>query len=170
MNRGWRDKLAGVNYIIDGHNLISKIPGLSLSMPDDEEQLVELLIHFAKHERGLLEVYFDGAPPGQAGWGSYGRVKAQFVPASSTADEAIRMRLASLGKSAGSWVVVSSDRSVQAAAHAVHAGVQKSEEFARRLQASLQSKPGKADRPSDQPLSPAEVDEWLAIFKGRSKV
>ncbi len=178
MNRGWRDKLAGVNYIIDGHNLISKIPGLSLSMPDDEEQLVELLNHFAKHERGRplseragrLEVYFDGAPPGQAGWRSYGRVKAQFVPASSTADEAIRVRLAKLGKSAGSWVVVSSDHSVQAAAHAVHAGVQKSEEFARRLQASLQSKPGIADRPSDQPLSPAEVDEWLAIFKGRSKV
>ena len=53
-----------MNYLIDGHNLIAKIPGLSLSMPDDEERLVELLNRFGQHSRGKLEVFFDGAPPG----------------------------------------------------------------------------------------------------------
>ncbi len=156
-----------MNYIIDGHNLISNMPGLSLSMPDDEEQLITLLSKYGEHERGRFEVYFDGAPPGHAGASIYGRVKAYFIQKSSSADEAIRVRLRRMGKSARSWVVVTSDRAVQAAAHEAHARVMSAEEFAGRLHDSLQHRTTEAGNPADQPLSPAEVDEWLAIFKGR---
>jgi predicted RNA-binding protein with PIN domain len=156
-----------MNYIIDGHNLISKTPGLSLSMPDDEEQLIVLLERYGRARRSKVEVYFDGAPPGQGGVRAYGRVRAHFVPTNSTADEAIRARLRWLGKSASSWVVVTSDRSVQAAAHEAHAGVLGSEVFARQLQGAVEQASGGSESLPDQPLSPAEVDEWLMIFKRR---
>jgi predicted RNA-binding protein with PIN domain len=164
-----RDKLSGMNYMIDGHNLISKIPGLSLSMPDDEEQLINRLSRSMEGKSGRIEVYFDGAPVGEARTQSYGRVRAHFVPADSTADEAIQAHLAKLGKSAHSWVVVTSDRSVQAAAHEVHASVISSEEFAQRLLDGLQDNKVDADRAPDQTLTQTELDEWMAIFKGPKK-
>ena len=157
-----------MNYIIDGHNLISKIPGLSLSMPDDEQRLVELLIRFGKVGRKRMEVYFDRAPVGLAGDQNYGRVRAPFVQHTLTADQAIRNKLRSLEKSSKNWVVVSSDRSVQAAAREVHAGVMSAEEFADQLQASLQGEVSSGG-PGDKPLGEAEVREWMAIFKGQHK-
>ncbi len=156
-----------MNYIIDGHNLIAKIPGMSLSMPDDEEKLISLLNRFGEHNRGKLEVYFDNAPTGQAGMQTYGRVQARFVPANQTADDAIRARLALLGRSARNWVVVTSDRSVRAAALEVHAGVIRSEDFSRLLQGLRHRRLADLLGSSDHPLSQAEVEEWLAIYKIR---
>ena len=48
-------------YLIDGHNLIPKIPGLSLEMLDDEDRLIELLQEFARVRRQRIEVFFDQA-------------------------------------------------------------------------------------------------------------
>jgi predicted RNA-binding protein with PIN domain len=158
-----------MNYIIDGHNLIAKIPGLSLSMPDDEARLIELLNRFGLESRHTLEVYFDGAPPGQAGVRNYGRVRAHFVAASQSADEAIRRRLARLGRSAASWVVVTSDHDVQVAAREVHSNVLRAEDFSRLVQTTIQKRLASATNAVDQPLSEEEVSEWLAIFKGRRK-
>ncbi len=171
-----------MNYIIDGHNLIAHIPGLDLGMIDDEDRLIAYLLRFGEQtgdkshsgragrprsvQAGKLEVYFDKAPAGQAGLHNYGRVRAYFVREGSTADEAIRKRLDKLGKQARNWVVVTSDRSVQAAAREMHAGVVSSEEFSRQLVASQQPGLEKSNN-SDQPLSPAEVDEWLMLFKQR---
>jgi predicted RNA-binding protein with PIN domain len=157
-----------MNYIIDEHNLISMIPGLSLSMPDDEQRLIELLIRFGKQGKKRMEVYFDRAPVGLAGDQNYGRVRAHFVHHNLTADQAIRSKLHSLQKSSKNWLVVTSDRSVQAAAHEAHAGVMSSEEFADQLQASMQASTGGAE-PTDKPLNETEVGEWLEIFKGHRK-
>ena len=156
-----------MNYIIDGHNLIAQIPGMSLGMLDDEEQLVQLLNLFGQKQRGHLEVYFDGAPAGQAGQYTWGRVQAYFVSENSTADEAIKNRLSRLGKSARGWTVVTSDHNVQAAAHELHAKVIKSEEFARSLMES--PNPDLSEQPTkgDQLLSESEIDEWLKVFKQR---
>jgi predicted RNA-binding protein with PIN domain len=159
----------GMNYIIDGHNLIAKIPGLSLSMPDDEERLIGLLNRFGQGSRHKLEVYFDGAPPGQAGTQTFGKVRAHFVPSRQTADQAIRARLARLKRSAADWVVVSSDREISRAAREAHAGVLRSEEFAEYLENSLQARLAEPFSMGDQPLSEAEVNEWLAIFRSRTQ-
>jgi predicted RNA-binding protein with PIN domain len=154
-----------LNYIIDGHNLIAQFPGLSLSMPDDEQRLVELLMLFCKPGRHKVEVYFDRAPVGQARVVNHGRVRAYFVIQHSSADDAIRRRLRALSKSAKTWAVVSSDRSVQAAAREAHAQVLSASEFATRLSASLQpDHPGLTPN-SDEPLSEAEVREWEAFFR-----
>jgi predicted RNA-binding protein with PIN domain len=160
-----RDTLANMNYLIDGHNLIAHIPNLDLSMPDDEEQLIAMLSRYGEYERGKFEVYFDGAPVGQAGRSSRGRVLAYFVPESTTADEAIKKRLIRLGKSARSWTVVTSDHAVQAAAREMHAQVTKSEDFSRLLLPTVYIAPGVGQDSSDQPLSPDEVEEWIKLFK-----
>jgi len=148
-------------FLIDGHNLIPKL-GLRLDDPNDELQLVRLLQDFARIRRQPVEVYFDGAPAGQAGMRKLGTIQAHFVRLGSTADTAIRRRLESMGRSAKNWTVVSSDHEVQNAAKINQAGSITSVEFANLLRAARLSdnSPNLAERK----ISPKEVDEWLRIF------
>jgi predicted RNA-binding protein with PIN domain len=108
-------------YLIDGHNLIPKIPGLTLEDVDDEDQLLHLLTRFCQRQGKQVEVFFDKAPPGEARTRKFGMVLARFVRQGTTADEAIRVRLARLGRSAHNWTVVSSDQQIQAEARAARA-------------------------------------------------
>jgi len=150
-----------MSYLIDGHNLIPKV-GLRLDSYDDEMDLVELLREFCRLRRKRIEVYFDGAPAGQAGTHSLGTVKAHFVRAGTTADAAIAGRLKKMGRSAKNWTVVSSDRQVQAEARAARAKVLSSEEFARLLYQVPRRESN--NPPTERNVSPSEVDEWLKIF------
>ncbi|HSJ89450.1 MAG TPA: NYN domain-containing protein [Anaerolineales bacterium] len=153
-------------YLIDGHNLIPKL-GLRLDSPDDEMELVTILQEFYRLNRKPVEVYFDGAPALQAGTRRLGTITAHFVRLGTTADDAIRKRLQALGKSARNWTVISSDRQVQAEAHAAHAEVVSSDAFAARLQQARASAP-KGN--SDRQLPASEVEEWMRIFqKGKPK-
>jgi predicted RNA-binding protein with PIN domain len=151
-------------YLVDGHNLIPKV-GLRLDSFDDELELVAILQEFARLHRRQVEVYFDGAPAAQAGTRSLGTVKAHFVRAETTADDAIARRLKKLGRAAKNWTVVSSDRQVQANARAAHAEVLSSEEFARLLQETPRG--GSSKPAADRKVSQSEVDEWLRIFGSR---
>lgn len=156
-----------MNYIIDGHNLIAQLPGLDLSMPDDEQRLIELLIRFCQAGMHRVEVYFDRAPIGQARMANHGRVRAHFVGERSSADDAIRKRLLSLGKSARTWMVVSSDHSVQASAREARARVISAADFTRQL---LTTPKSTTPSPvSDEPLSEEQVRQWEAIFKDQRK-
>ena len=148
-------------YLIDGHNLIPKL-GLRLDSMDDEMELTAILQEFCRLERKQVEVYFDGAPTPHAGTRKLGTVTAHFVPLGTTADDAIRRRLRRMGKSAKNWVVVSSDRQVQADARAVKADVISSDAFAKQLKQARASAPKPAD---DRKLSQQEVDDWLKLFK-----
>jgi len=151
-------------YIIDGHNLIPKVPGLSLQQMDDEQHLVEMLQEFCRRQRKQVEVYFDNAPPGGVRARNLGSVTARFVRQGTTADSAIRRRLANLGRAARNWTVVSSDLAVQAEARAAHAQVMPSETFARLLTQALDD--SVVDRGEDvgTVLNPEEVDDWLQLF------
>ena len=53
--------------LVDGHNLIPKLRGFNLKAMDDEMKLVDLLQFFSRVRRTKVEVFFDGAPPGQSG-------------------------------------------------------------------------------------------------------
>jgi predicted RNA-binding protein with PIN domain len=152
---------ACVHYLVDGHNLIPKL-GLRLDSFDDEEDLITRLQEFCRLRRARAEVYFDGAPPGQAAVRRAGAVTAHFVRASSSADAAIEVRLAGLGRAARNWTVVSSDGRLVRAAGAVHAGILSAEEFVGEM-----SKAGTPAAPSEKAkatLSPKEVEEWLDLF------
>ena len=149
--------------IIDGHNLIPKIPGLSLQAIDDETQLVELLGEYCRRSRRQVEVFFDNAPPGVPRARTFGSVTARFVRAGVPADQAIREKLIRLGKAARNWTVVSSDHQVQAAARAVRATVLSADAFAQELHKTLEASPPKPDAPEDK-LSPEELESWLKLF------
>ncbi|MDQ3003920.1 MAG: NYN domain-containing protein [Chloroflexota bacterium] len=150
-------------YLIDGHNLIPKI-GLRLDSIDDEMELIVILQEFYRIAYRQLEVYFDGAPTSQAGTRKMGAVNAHFVRLGTTADHAIRSRLKKLGRSAKNWIVVSSDRQVQAEARAAHAEVMSSESFAKILEQARNSAPKPTD---ERKLSQKELDDWLKLFGGR---
>ena len=151
-------------YLIDGHNLIPKL-GLRLDSVDDEMELIAILQEFCRREQRQVEVYFDGAPAGQAGTRKLGAVTAHFVRLGTTADDSIRNRLKRLGNGAKNWSVVSSDRQVQMEARAARAEVLSSEAFAAMLRQARASAP----KPEQEhKLSPKEVEDWLKLFEERS--
>jgi hypothetical protein len=152
-----------MHYLIDGHNLIPKLPGMSLGDIDDELRLVELLQEYCRRSRNLVEVYFDNSPPGQARTRKYGTVNAHFILQGRTADDAIRARLGKLGRSGRNWIVVSSDQRVQMDVRAVHARSISSEKFARQLLAALGNIP-EVDKPADTDLSQEEMAAWYRLF------
>lgn len=150
-----------MSYLIDGHNLIPHMPGMSLKDIDDEQQLVSRLSAFCAAQQKNAEVYFDQAPPGFAPQRRFGRVTAHFVRSGTTADEAIMARLRQLKKAARNYTVVSSDRQVTAAAREVHAKVMSSESFSSLIQdtaaRSIKAHP-------EQAMSEEELARWEALF------
>jgi uncharacterized protein len=153
-----------MSYLVDGHNLIPKIPGLSLQQIDDEARLVELLQVFCRVRRKKVEVYFDQAPAGRAGVRHFGLVTAHFVRQGLAADEAILARLNQLHQSARNWTVVTSDHHIQVQAHAMSAQVISSEEFSMQLSQAQQQI---TEKQKNQPekLNDSEIEDWLRIFR-----
>jgi len=150
--------------MIDGHNLIPKIPGLNLAVADDEMQLVELLQEFCRLRRKQAEIYFDNAPPGQPRVRTYGLVTARFIRTGQTADAAIRAHLTRLGAEARNWTVVSSDQAVQSAARAAQAQYLSSEAFAGLLKQALDDSARDEGEKADIQLDNDELDEWIRLF------
>ena len=153
-------------YLIDGHNLIPKL-GLRLDSMDDEMDLVGRLQEYSRLKRAQVEVFFDGAPAGQASTRKAGMVTAHFVRLGSSADAAIEGRLIKLKRTAKNWTVVSSDRRVQRAAGAAQARAMSAEEFAREMAGVQSKRPVKPKGESG--LSPEEVEEWLTFFEKRGR-
>jgi len=153
-------------YLIDGHNLIPKL-GLRLDSLDDERDLVVRLQGFCRLRRVQVEVYFDGAPAGQASTHKTGMVTVHFVRKSSSADAAIESRLIQLKKTAKNWIVVSSDRRIQRAAGTAKASVMTAEVFAQEMN-KAQTKHLVKSKDESMP-SPEEVEEWLKFFSRPGK-
>jgi len=151
-------------YIIDGHNLIPRIPGLSLQDIDDEMQLVEMLQDFCRISRKKVEVYFDNAPPGQLKVRKFGHVTVFFVRAGTTADQAIKQKLHRLGNESRNWSVVSSDREVQSAARAARATVIPTQTFAGQLLRTGEQTHTSTDISETPTISSEEVEDWLKLF------
>ena len=154
-------------YLIDGHNLIPKIRGLSLSNLDDEQQLIEMLQEFCRIQRKQAEVFFDKAAPGGTQARNYGNLIARFIRQDSTADQAIRRKLALLGRSARNWTVVSSDLAVQSEARAAQARVMPSEEFANLLSLTFDQSLRDPGGEIHKDMSQDELDDWMGLFGDR---
>jgi predicted RNA-binding protein with PIN domain len=158
-----RGAILNVPYLIDGHNLIPKIPGISLGDLDDEIRLVQLLQEFCRVKQKRVEVFFDNAPPGGSSTRTFGSVVARFVRQGKTADRAIQEKLSRLGGEARNWTVVSSDREVQANARAARAKVLRSEAFAQQL-ASIGTNSPQDMSEEGLTASSQSVEEWMEIF------
>jgi len=122
-----------MSLLIDGHNLIAKLPGISLNDPYDEAKLVERLRSYRARTGKRIVVVFDGGVP--AGWSadlSCGGITVIFASPGRTADRIIVERIRRDRNPRG-LVVVSSDHEVMAAAEERGARVMSAESFAATL-------------------------------------
>jgi uncharacterized protein len=153
-----------MSYIIDGHNLIPKIPGLSLAQLDDEARLIQLLVTFCQRKGTRAIVFFDKASPGHQGGHAFGAVSAIFVSDRRKADDAIHDYLAVHKRETRNFIVVSSDRQVQRDANSLHARVLSTEAFANQLIGCMTPKVPDSGEGNPGLLSPEEVAEWERLF------
>ena len=145
--------------LIDGHNLIGRLPDLRLDDPDDEAKLVARLRTYCARTRKRITVVFDrGLPGGCSLELSGGGVEAVFASTGHTADGILCERVRRARDPHG-LTVVTSDREVIAAARTRGARVVRSEEFAAQLGVKAE-----ADVKADVRLSAKEVEEWLRVF------
>lgn len=156
-----------MSLVIDGHNLIPKIPGMSLKDLDDEPKLIALVQEYCRLKRTTAELFFDGALPGFNNGIKGGLVHIHAVRKGTAADEAILNFLTQKGKAARSFTLVSSDHHVQTQGRSLGAAILTSDQFARDLVNTL-SQSEKNSSGDLKPLSPSEVDDWLELFNTRN--
>jgi predicted RNA-binding protein with PIN domain len=145
--------------LIDGHNLIGQMPGLSLDDPDDERKLIELLRAYLVRVDKKGVVIFDQGLPGGAGKWSNNVLEVRFAPHPKTADDLIRDRLLKERNPRG-LVLVSADRELTDAARRAGAAVRLPADFARQM-----LEPPRSDQPKQAGLSAAEVEAWEREFQ-----
>jgi predicted RNA-binding protein with PIN domain len=148
-------------FLIDGHNVIAALPDVDLEDPDDEAKLVVKLRAWTGRERRKAIVVFDGGiPGGPSRVLSSPEVRVVFAARHrSTADRIIKERLSSL-PDAPNWTVVTSDHEVLDNARMVGAKTLSAQEFAERLNQSLE-----VEKEKPEGVSAAEVETWLEVFE-----
>lgn len=150
-------------YLIDGHNLIARLPDISLEDPDDEAKLVNKLKGFFAGKRSKCTVVFDGGLPGGRSPMSTHSVSVIFAASRKTnADNVIRERIRKI-RDARNWTVVSSDNEVLGFARQHRMKTKTSAEFVQ----DIQRKPRIQDSRGESPnviVPKDEVEEWLDIF------
>lgn len=154
-----------MHFLVDGHNLIGQMPGISLSDEDDEAQLVMVLRRYATADRKRsVIIVFDhgvyGHPQRLDGYG----ITCYFARSPQDADTQLIKRIAAIERTA-EWRVVTSDRVVARAAAERGIKVISSQTFAREVTGQpKQRQPDTSEKPRDVRLSQAEIDEWLRLF------
>ena len=150
--------------LIDGHNLIGRMPALSLADPDDERRLLALLLSYRARTRKAVTVVFD---PGGAfalpETQRHGGVEVVFASHGSSADQVIVRRVRRSRDPAG-ITVVTSDRELAGEAASYGARVKSAEVFAAELNALARDR----SEGDNSPLSAAELEAWLALFQSRN--
>lgn len=156
-----------MHYLIDGHNLIAKLPDIDLSDPDDEIQLILKLRQWtAVSAKRVVTVYFDGGIPGGHNVNlSNSQVKVIFVSKGKTADSLIIARINRV-KNPPEYTLVTSDQEIIAAATKRKLNHLRSEQFVARLTGEKEERslPGPTITDDDPVISDAEVAQWLDLF------
>jgi uncharacterized protein len=149
--------------IVDGHNLIPKIPGMHLKDADDEMRLIVMLQEYCRLARRSAELFFDGSPNPQIESRKRGLVHVHFIKIGYTADDAIIQFLRSHAKDKENLLVVSSDHRIQNEARSMNCLVVNAENFVREMSSIFASDTAMQQR-KEKPLTASEVDEWLDLF------
>ena len=164
-----------MHFLIDGHNLIGKMPGLELSDSQDELELILRLKGWVATARNRqVTIYFDGS-----GLGGYSQrlsskdIRVIFAPTDKEADDLLMVRLNTL-RNGRNFTLVTSDNRIRNVAKIGGIKVLKSEEFVEREGFDYHKEEKEAKRPSstepepekDQNpvISDSEVQEWLDLF------
>jgi len=154
-------------FVIDGHNLIPKVPGIRLQDIEDENRLIEMVNEYCRLSRCQVELFFDGAPlPGQPGKKT-GLVHPHFVRKGLSADDVIIDYVRKNQSPNNTLTVVSSDHRVATAARHTGSEVMTSEAFAAGMQRVFSS-PRALQELRDKKLTESEVASWLEEFQNKS--
>lgn len=162
-----------MHYIIDGHNLIGKMPDISLKDPDDEVKLtMRLKSWVAESKKRQVTLFFDGGTMGShLNRLSSRNLKVIFAPSGKTADSLIINHLRKL-KNPREYTLITSDQEIINAAKSLRIRAMLSEEFIERMGFVFVEREAKgevktavsAEKPEDPTLSETEVQEWLDLF------
>jgi predicted RNA-binding protein with PIN domain len=153
-------------YLIDGHNVIGRLPDVRLDDPNDEAKLVQKLAGFAARTGKRCAVIFDSGLPGGKSRMSTGAVEVVFASHRSDADRLIMERIRTTPDPTN-WTVVSSDNRVLTAATGRRMKTLSSADFATLLQTPspvTNDDPGEVE---DVRQSEDEINYWLARFTGK---
>jgi predicted RNA-binding protein with PIN domain len=163
-----------MHYIIDGHNLIGKMPDISLKDPNDEVKLtLRIKSWVAESKKRQVTLFFDGGIQGShLNRLSSRNMKVIFAPAGKTADSLIITHMRKL-KNPRQYTLVTSDREIIGAAKTLRIRSYLSEEFIERMgfvfserpeKEQVDATPKKPEKPDDPKISDADVQEWLDLF------
>jgi uncharacterized protein len=150
--------------IIDGHNLIPKMPGLHLKDADDEVRLIEIIQEYCRLARRQAELFFDVAPDPVSNNRKNGLVRVHFIKIGYSADDAMIQYLRNHQKENENYLVVSSDHRIQNEALSIGCKTINSEAFARSITELFSSDTAVRER-KEKPLSEPEVAEWMRLFE-----
>ena len=150
-------------YLIDGHNLIARLPDIDLEDPNDEAKLVIKLRGFVAKSGKKCTVIFDGGIPGGFSMMSNKAVKVIFASAFHTnADSVIKERIRKIPDTTN-WTIISSDNEVLDYARRHKMQAKTSVEFVQQLQRKPRIQDSRGESTHVQ-VTKDEVDEWLDIF------
>lgn len=150
--------------LIDGHNLIGRLPDIDLADPNDEARLVaKLKTYCARTGRKVTVIFDHGMPGGKSHELSGGGVDARFAPVGRSADAVLRERIRKSRNPRG-LTIVTSDRGIIARAESRGARVVRSEDFAEQLAGGTGD-----DVQEDEKPAAGDVAYWMARFARRQE-
>lgn len=121
-----------ISYIIDGNNLIGKIPSLFKLQKKDKqasrEKLIPMLDRFFAKQKCSITLHFDGYESSKLGSSKIKIIYSQNL----SADEKIKNQVSSL-KSTRTTTIVTSDSNLAQFARVCGCKITSSEEFAKGL-------------------------------------
>ncbi|MCY4538760.1 MAG: NYN domain-containing protein [Chloroflexi bacterium] len=154
-------------YLIDGHNLIARLPDIDLADPNDEAKLVNKLKGLVAKKRGRMQctVIFDCGLPG--GYSAMSTKSVQVIFAAmqvSDADSLLKLHIRR-ARDPKNWTVVSSDQAVLDCARAHKMKWLTSAEFVDKMagESPAEDAPGEE---VDIQITEEEVEKWMDLFGG----
>ena len=155
--------------LIDGHNLIASLPDVSLSDPDDEQQLLAKLERSFSDVPGRVVVVFDPGhnPPVDAPPYQGRHVEALFARSPDRADDVI-MELIRRDPNPKHLTVVTADREIIACANRRRCRVVKPGQFQqilrRRRERPVRRNSGDKPLPAGELASAGYLQYWYDYF------
>lgn len=156
-------------YLIDGHNLIAKMPDIDLDDPNDEVKLVLRLRSWASAQRSrrVVVVFDQGLPGGKQKQLSNADITAVFASTGKTADSLLINRIRQV-KNPREYTVVSSDQMILDAANQRRIATMRSEAFVQEMGVDKRL-PSAASQPeagaeAEPEISDKDVAHWLELF------
>ena len=155
--------------VVDGYNLVHRTPelrpGPGISLEESRAKLVNLLSWVVGTGDATFLVVFDGADVKGSGEDGSGRVKVRYSRPPEKADDLIRRLVEDQVERVDRLTVVTSDVEVARHARAMGANVALSDLF---LAGILGPRGGAEATEKPINLSKRELEEWAALFRGRS--